>query len=138
MLGKQGWNLLTNQDNLVSRQNIFQRKFPQLGHNPSFVKRSIHASWVVENDGRRWRIRNGNKIHIWGQPWLRAMDNAYVSTSPPMGPENQLNVSSLIDHHFNTWRVDFLQQIFSPSDSIEIQNIQLLDVSNENQLFWKF
>ena len=64
MLGKQGWNLLTNQDNLVSRQNIFQRKFPQLGHNPSFVKRSIHASWVVVEEGLQWRIGDENPINV--------------------------------------------------------------------------
>lgn len=50
MLGKQGWNFLTNPDAMVSQ--IFQAKyFPNgnflgssLGHNPSYVWRSIRYS----------------------------------------------------------------------------------------------
>jgi hypothetical protein len=50
MLGKQGWNFLTNPDAMVSR--IFKAKyFPNgdflgasLGHNPSYVWRSIWSS----------------------------------------------------------------------------------------------
>jgi hypothetical protein len=54
MLGKQGWQLLTNQDTILSQ--VFKAKYypkegfleAKLGHNPSYVWRSIHASQVVE------------------------------------------------------------------------------------------
>nr|KYP34809.1 Transposon TX1 uncharacterized [Cajanus cajan] len=57
MLGKQGWKFLTNQDAIVTR--VFKAKyFPRgdflganLGHNPSFTWRSIHASQVVVRAG---------------------------------------------------------------------------------------
>nr|KYP47844.1 hypothetical protein KK1_030479 [Cajanus cajan] len=60
MLGKQGWNLQSNPDALFTR--IFKaRYFPQgdflgarLGHNPSFIWRSIHASQVLVRQGARW------------------------------------------------------------------------------------
>jgi len=57
MLGKQGWRLETNHDTIVSR--VFKAKyFPKgnfvdtkLGHNPSYVWRSIHASHVIVRGG---------------------------------------------------------------------------------------
>nr|KYP48455.1 hypothetical protein KK1_029830 [Cajanus cajan] len=71
MLGKQGWNLQSNPDALFTR--IFKaRYFPQgdflgarLGHNPSFIWRSIHASQVLIRQGARWCIGNGSSINIW-------------------------------------------------------------------------
>lgn len=57
---------MTNHDIIVAK--VFKAKYflsvdfldAQLGHNPSFVWRSIHASWVVVKEGLQWRIGNGN------------------------------------------------------------------------------
>lgn len=53
---------MTNHDIIVAK--VFKAKYflsvdfldAQLGHNPSFVWRSIHASWVVVKEGLQWRI----------------------------------------------------------------------------------
>jgi len=60
MLGKQGWKLLTNQDTIVAR--IYKAKYypnndflgARLGHNPSYIWRSIFASQVLVRGGQRW------------------------------------------------------------------------------------
>jgi len=57
MLGKQGWHLQTNSESLVSR--IFKARYypnisyldAKLGHNPSFVWRSILSAKVVVRQG---------------------------------------------------------------------------------------
>jgi hypothetical protein len=57
MLGKQGWHLLTDQDTILSK--VFKAKYypkegfldAKLGHNPSYVWRSIQASQVVVKNG---------------------------------------------------------------------------------------
>lgn len=76
MLGKQGWKFITEPDSLVSR--IFKaRYFPSgsylsavIGHNPSYVWRSImHARFVVRG-GARWKIGSGASIAILNEPWL--------------------------------------------------------------------
>jgi hypothetical protein len=62
MLGKQGWRVMTNPDILISK--IYKVKyFPRcdfldanLGHNPSFVWRSICNSKFILRAGSRWRI----------------------------------------------------------------------------------
>jgi len=68
MLGKQGWKFQTKPDSLVSR--IYKAQyFPScsyltanLGHNPSYVWRSILKA--------RFIIRGGHKISILDEPWL--------------------------------------------------------------------
>ena len=60
MLSKQGWQLMTNHNSLVSR--LFKaRYFPHgsflnstLGHNPSFVWRSICNAKFIIRAGNRW------------------------------------------------------------------------------------
>ncbi|MCH88735.1 RNA-directed DNA polymerase (Reverse transcriptase), partial [Trifolium medium] len=86
MLGKQGWNFLTKPDAMVSR--VFKAKyFPNgdflgssLGHNPSYVWRSIWSSRIVLREGYRWRIGDGSKIPIWHTPWLRDERNPCITT----------------------------------------------------------
>jgi hypothetical protein len=40
----------------------------KLGHNPTYVWRSIHASHVVIKKGLRWKLGNGEKVYVWNQP----------------------------------------------------------------------
>ncbi|XP_024642261.2 uncharacterized protein [Medicago truncatula] len=76
MLGKQGWKLQTNTDSLVSK--IFKARYypngnyldAKLGHNPSFVWRSIFSAKVVVRQGARWKIGNGFNIPIVSEPWI--------------------------------------------------------------------
>jgi hypothetical protein len=74
MLGKQGWKLQTDTNSLISR--IFKaRYFPQgtyltasLGHNPSYVWRSILQARFIVRGGARWCIGSGATIHILREP----------------------------------------------------------------------
>jgi hypothetical protein len=76
MLGKQRWNLQTYTDSLVSR--IFKAcYFPHgtyltasLGHNPSYVWRSILQARFIVRGGARWCIGTGASIPLMHEPWL--------------------------------------------------------------------
>ena len=76
MLGKQRWKLLTDEESLIAK--IYKaRYFPNcnfleavLGHNPSYVWRSILATQHMLRNGASWRIGNGSRARIWGEPWL--------------------------------------------------------------------
>jgi hypothetical protein len=73
MLGKQGWKVLTNHDTILYK--VFKAKYyprerfleANLGHNPSYIWRSIHASQVVVRTGLIWRLGNDMNIHVWSQ-----------------------------------------------------------------------
>lgn len=74
MLGKQLWRLVVNPQSLVSQ--LYRAKYfansdvfhATLGHNPSFIWRSLLEAKQVIIDGTRWRVGNGNHIQIIGQP----------------------------------------------------------------------
>nr|KYP31420.1 hypothetical protein KK1_048281 [Cajanus cajan] len=130
MLGKQGWNLQSNPDALFTR--IFKaRYFPQgdflgarLGHNPSFIWRSIHASQVLVRQGARWCIGNGSSINIWKDPWLRNSHSSYVTSTAPQGYES-LTVHDLIDRTLHKWDSHRVQTLFNHQDAQSILSIPL-------------
>ncbi|XP_074339885.1 putative mitochondrial protein AtMg00310 [Apium graveolens] len=76
MLGKQVWRFLTNPESLVSR--LYKARYyvdgdflnSPLGHNPTFIWRSIVEAKKILRDRVRWRIGTGQDIQITGQPWL--------------------------------------------------------------------
>jgi len=76
MLGKQAWKFLSEPQSLVS--GIFKaRYFPtrsflnaNIGHNPSYVWRSILCARFIVRGGARWSIGSSANIPILDAPWL--------------------------------------------------------------------
>ncbi|XP_045791311.1 uncharacterized mitochondrial protein AtMg00310-like [Trifolium pratense] len=74
--GKQSWRILTSPNILIAK--LYKAKYyPNcsfldsiLGHNPSFVWRSICNSRFLIRAGFRWRIGDGNNIPLWNENWL--------------------------------------------------------------------
>lgn len=74
MLGKQAWRLITNPSTLVAR--LYKAKYyatcdflqAKLGHNPSFIWRSILEAKNLLMASARWRVGNGKSIKILDQP----------------------------------------------------------------------
>ncbi|GAU35225.1 hypothetical protein TSUD_205010 [Trifolium subterraneum] len=100
MLGKQAWKFMTNPGSLITR--LFKaRYFPRsdflqsnIGHNPSYVWRSIWSAKFIVRDGHKWSIGSGHNISIWDQKWL--VNGAVISKPPNLAEElHHLNVSDL-------------------------------------------
>ncbi|WOH12304.1 hypothetical protein DCAR_0831806 [Daucus carota subsp. sativus] len=129
MLGKQGWRFITNPESLVTK--IYKAKYfsggdfltSSLGHNPSFIWRSIHAAKQLLLEGVKWRIGNGESIYISGQPWLHDNTNQFFTTESP-AIENQ-KVSSLFKLDEKEWDVEIIEDIFNDRDQRQILAIQL-------------
>ncbi|PNX56063.1 ribonuclease H [Trifolium pratense] len=68
-----------------------------MGHNPSYVCRSIWSSRILLKEGYRWRIGDGADIPIWNTPWLRN-DKCPVLSTPCIQPIASATVSMLIDN----------------------------------------
>jgi hypothetical protein len=73
-----------------------------LGHNPSYVWRSIHASHVVVRQGLKWSIGDGSKINVWHFPWLKDDDVSFVTSEMVAGYE-ELRVSDLMQQNERQW-----------------------------------
>ncbi|CAJ2642045.1 unnamed protein product [Trifolium pratense] len=143
MLGKQGWHLLTNHDTILSR--IFKAKYypktgfleANLGHNPSYVWRSIHASQVVVRRGLKWRLGNGNNINVWKQPWLRDDHQTHVTTEMITGRED-MRVAGLVNNNTGMWNHDLVQQIFNERDVAAISKIPLNLLTQDDEQIWRY
>jgi hypothetical protein len=114
MLGKQGWKFLTNPQSLVSR--IFKaRYFPNnsyltatIGHNPSYVWRSILRARFIVCGGARWSIGSGMTIHILGVPWLS--NGEFIDGNIAGGHHiRNFKVNSLLAENGKVWNVPLIR-----------------------------
>ncbi|XP_060974717.1 uncharacterized protein LOC115696753 [Cannabis sativa] len=142
LLGKQAWRLLTETDSLVCK--IYKaRYFPDdtflnasLGHNPSFIWKSIFDSKALIVADARISIGNGLKTNITNTPWLPDMHHPYVTTSHPTLDVN--HVSSLMQIDNLSWDVDVVNDLFNERDCAIILGIPLPQTNKEDYWSWKF
>jgi hypothetical protein len=143
MLGKQGSNLLTNSDAMVSK--VFKAKyFPNgnflgasLGHNPNYVWRSIWSSQTLLKHGYRWKIGDGSLIPIESTPWLRNEQNPFITTTTNHFTQNSM-VSSLIDNKTSGWNMEIVHEVFNYRDAKEILQIPLLSHDAKDEIIWRY
>jgi hypothetical protein len=142
MLGKQGWQLQIESDSLVSR--IFKARYypnssyldSKLGHNPSFVWRSIFSAKVVVRQGARWKIGSGFNIPIISEPWI-----GEGSSIPHVGPDmlalQSYSVGHLMDHNAKVWNEQLVRQLFATETANNILNTPLHQQVHTDKLIWK-
>ena len=51
-----------------------------MGHNPSFIWRSLHAAQKIMCDGCRVRIGDGRTTSIWYSAWLPSTENGFITS----------------------------------------------------------
>lgn len=140
MLGKQAWHLITMPDSLVT-QVYRARYFPDasffdaiVGHNLSFIWRSIWETRELIMAGIRWRVGSGENIDIKGQPWLNDVNNPYVETVN-QGLDNH-KVSSLLCMDRREWDLEILRDMFTDRDQMCILNTQLETNIDRDVVYW--
>ena len=76
MVGKQAWTLVSSPESLITCL-LKAKYYPQsdyfgarIGHNPSYVWRSIWSAKDVIRRGFQWSIGTGEHIPVWDHPWL--------------------------------------------------------------------
>lgn len=142
MLGKQGWKFLTEPQSLVSR--IFKaRYFPSksylsatIGHNLSYVWRSILCARFIVRGGARWSIGSGATISILDAPWLsngESIDGNIVGGSRI----HDFKVQSLISEHGQVWNAPIIRHVFNNDIASAILNTPLYEQVRNDRLIWK-
>ncbi|XP_031127667.1 uncharacterized protein LOC116029767 [Ipomoea triloba] len=124
LLTKQGWRLLVNPHALVSRV-LKAKYFPKtcfleanIGHNPSYLWRSILAGQKVLRKGVIRRVGNGVDTLVWGWPWLADSTDSRLHT-PCIEELKDTHVSNLLDNN-DCWDEDLLRDIFYERDVVRI------------------
>ena len=128
LLGKQLWRLITKPSSLCAR-TLKARYFPNtsildasLGHNPSFIWRSVFSAKDIISDGLRKRIGNGENTSVSSDPWLPDEANPFLTTAIPTKLKD-IHVSSLMVPGKLQWDEDTIKDIFNFRDANTILNI---------------
>jgi len=142
MIGKQGWKFQTEPDSLVSR--IYKaRYFPSrsyltanLGHNPSYVWRSILRARFIVHGGAHWCVGTSQNISILDEPWLLNGDRINENI---VGANfvRDFFVSSLMNTSSKGWNQKVIQQVFSSNIADSILQTPLVDQVVDDRLIWK-
>ncbi|KAM6599952.1 hypothetical protein CsatA_019561 [Cannabis sativa] len=137
MLGKQAWRLIVNETSLVSR--LYKaRYFPrgsffnaELGHNPSFIWKSIFDTQKLVLSGVRCNIGSGTSINIQRDPWLPDASNPFVTTQ--LVGLDDCKVASLMESHDRRWDLEVLNDLFNTRDRDLICKLPISSASSD---FW--
>ncbi|OMO96399.1 reverse transcriptase [Corchorus capsularis] len=139
LLAKQCWRLIQDGNSLcfqvLKAKYFYRSSFMQatLGHNPSFVWRSLLAGREVIRSGSRWRIGNGQTVDIWRDRWL-AKPSSY-QPAPRPGIVLQNNPVSSLFNNDGYWDEDLLSELFEDEDVYRILCIPL-HFSSTDRLIW--
>lgn len=86
----------------------------QLGHNPSFIRRSLLEANQLFIGGARWRVGDGSLIQILDQPWLVSKENPYITSMPE--PLQSNLVALLICTDKKEWDIKVIKDILNERD----------------------
>ncbi|KAK2429975.1 hypothetical protein QL285_028361 [Trifolium repens] len=139
LLAKQDWSIISNPDRLVLRI-LKARYFPnstlldsKLGYNPKYACRNIWSARSTLAQGCRWRIEDGIKVRVMGEPWLRRDGKAWMQ-SPHSQEIHDMVMNNLI--HFGERMLDKVktQSLFQPSTTREMIFIWLLPTNGKDRV----
>ncbi|KAK9988414.1 hypothetical protein SO802_028653 [Lithocarpus litseifolius] len=142
MLAKQGWRLLKDTNSLLY-QCFKARYFPRTSileatesPNCSFVWRSLVAALPVLRTGHCWRVGDGFSINVYRDRWI-----PNYPTNKPLSSvrvdEEEVLVSSLINHDLQVWRRDFIMANFNREEGEAICDILLSRRHVPDSVYWK-
>lgn len=89
----------------------------------------------VISAGSCWRIGTGEDIMIKNQPWLRDVDNPYITTDS-LSIENE-RVVSLMQTDTKEWDLEVIKDIFNARDQLHIINTRIEQELERDTLYWK-
>lgn len=103
-----------------------------VGHNPSYVWRSVCQSQVALREGVRWCVGDGASIKVLGNPWLHS-GNGGITLSINIELNNLL-VKDLVLPRTTIWNMQFLRGLFSTQVIDEITKVPLIHVVDTYRL----
>ncbi|XP_039685651.1 uncharacterized protein [Medicago truncatula] len=123
MVGKQAWKLVSSPESLITRL-LKAKYFPRsdyfgasIGHNPTYVWRSIWSAKDVIRRGFQWSIGTGEHIPVWDHPWISNVARILPSTHHQLEWPSII-VSDLLITPQKQWNMElintFFDSIFQP------------------------
>ncbi|KAK9950635.1 hypothetical protein M0R45_006113 [Rubus argutus] len=141
ILAKMVWRIALAPTSLV-HQVLKGKYFPNaswaeasLGASHSLIWSSLIWGRELLQKGIRWRIQNGNEVHIWGDRWLPRPWTFQVMSPVSLHPLSK--VSELISST-GVWNHDLIQASFLPNDVDCILSIPLVKGMGNDTVIWHY
>ena len=137
MLAKQLWRLVHHTQSLFYK--VYKaRCFPNcsfldadIGHNPSYVWRSLLMASDILVEGTKRRVGDGRKIDVAYHKWL---PHALVFCGPL---PSSLYVRDLLDEDTRRWDRGKIQALFALSTQQEILAVPLDNLTSKDEFVWR-
>jgi len=105
-----------------------------LGHNPSYVWRSIFRARFIVRGGARWSIGTGGDISILDEPWL--LNGGRIDgTIEGAHFVRDFTVKSLLEENFKRWNEKLIRQVFSHDIASTIINTPLFSQVQQDRYY---
>ncbi|RHN81910.1 hypothetical protein MtrunA17_Chr1g0204171 [Medicago truncatula] len=125
MVGKHAWKLVSSLESLITRL-LKAKYFPRsdyfgasIGHNPSYVWRSIWSAKDVIRRGFQWSIGTGEHIPVWDHPWISNVARILPSTHHHLEWPS-ITISDLLITPEKQWNMELINTFF---DTVTARNI---------------
>ncbi|XP_075636695.1 uncharacterized protein LOC142608925 [Castanea sativa] len=143
MLAKQGWQMLQDQNSLLSK--CFKAKyFPICSFmevvdypNSSYIWKSVLAAQQVLKKWCYWRAGTGSKIRVMEDKWIPNRPTNKI-IFPTEYKEWEWRVSDLIDWRVHQWDRERIYMIFDQFDAEAILRIPLSRRQVQDKMVWMY
>ena len=99
--------------------------------------RGICDSKKILKNGVRFRVGNGNHIHVWCDPWLPCNENVFLTIEIIPGLE-EVTVANLMKDGNREWDQNVLKDLCNDRDFALIEHIPLSKRMVEDVLTWPY
>ena len=141
LIAKQGWRILTSPASLMARV-LKAKYFPNssfldvnIGHNVSYVWRSIVWGRELLKEGLRWRIGDGESVQVFKDPWI-PRPTLFRPISRSSSDTANLKVSDLMSPF--GWDKEKLESILLPIDQEMVWSIPLSSRRRPDRWVWHY
>jgi hypothetical protein len=78
----------------------------------------------------RWCIGNGELVNVWKDPWLRCLENSYITSSIPHGYETLGLIFDSAGH--TNWKWNIINGLLNARYREEISSIAMVHRGEDN------
>lgn len=89
---------------------------------------------ILIKRGARWRVGDGRRTNVTGQPWLPSLHNPYITTQH--AAFNDITVHNLMFTNSTEWDCGVIEDLFNIHDKQLIYSIQLAKNCCIDSWFW--
>jgi hypothetical protein len=115
-----------------ARDSLLQAK---LGASPSYTWHSMLKARPIMHQGLMWRIRNGEKVRIWGDKWIPSSPDRRVHSLVQV-LHHEASVIALLDQKSGWWNYGLIHYIFNLEEVAKVCSLVISPLKQKDKMIW--